>query len=141
MEKPVFIYWILTKEKAAESAKAAIPAAGFRWEISPPYTPWCAPFYHRIARQVNFISLSISLLESYWQFFQLSPGAFSSDLLDGLAAPGILENQGSATQNAQTTAKSTDFRMVPKESGLRFISRLASTLHVRSCPRGIPSPL
>lgn len=63
----------------------------------PPYTPWCAPFYHGTSPQVNFLFLAFFLPVPYFRYsFQRS----KNNLLGGLAAPKFSHFQNFATQNA-----------------------------------------
>ena len=65
--------------------------------LFPPYTPWCAPFYHGTSPQVNFLFLAFFLPVPYFRYsFQRS----KNNLLGGLAAPKFSHFQNFATQNA-----------------------------------------
>ena len=61
--------------------------------FSPPYTPWCAPFYHGNIPIVNFIFLAFFLPVSYWQL--ISQGS-KNNLLGGLTPPDRRTSPGKA---------------------------------------------
>ena len=93
--------------------------------LFPPYTPWCAPFYHGNIPIVNFIFLAFFLPAYYWQ--HISQG---SKIICWVAwrHPSIAINRILPLKTPRNIAKSKDYWVAQKYSRLRAVFRQNGTL-------------